>query len=85
MKLLTPYFTKLMPALLGSLLVTTSAQAWWNSEWTIRKKITVNTSSAGVAVTDPIGTTAVLIRLHDADLQFASAKDDGSDIRCRRP
>ncbi|MGB8353947.1 MAG: DUF2341 domain-containing protein [Chthoniobacteraceae bacterium] len=58
-----------------------TAQAWWNAEWTIRKKITVDTTATGGAITNPIGTATVLIRLHDGDFQFASAKDDGSDIR----
>ena len=56
-----------------------TAQAWWNNEWTIRKKITIDTSATGGAISDPIGTTPVLIRL--ADLDFGAAKDDGSDIR----
>src|ERR1700727_2286494 len=56
-----------------------TAQAWWNNEWTIRKKIIIDTSAAGGAISDPIGTTPVLIRL--ADLDFGAAKDDGSDIR----
>jgi biopolymer transport protein ExbB len=49
--------------------------------YTIRKKITLDTTSAGGAIGDSIGTVPVLIRLHDGDFQFASAKDDGSDIR----
>jgi biopolymer transport protein ExbB len=56
-----------------------TAQAWWNNDWTIRKKITIDTSATGGAITDPIGTTPVLIRL--ADFDFGAAKDDGSDIR----
>src|ERR1700678_2803147 len=55
------------------------AQAWWNPDWTVRKKITIDTSATGGAITDPIGTTPVLIRL--ADFDFGAAKDDGSDIR----
>lgn len=57
------------------------ASSWWNSEWTIRKKITIDTSDKGAAITDPVGTTVVLVRLHDDQLQFASAKDDLSDLR----
>jgi len=55
------------------------AQAWWNNDWTLRKKITIDTSATGGGITDPIGTTQVLIRL--ADFDFGAAKDDGSDIR----
>jgi biopolymer transport protein ExbB len=56
-----------------------SAQAWWNHDWTIRKKIIIDTGATGGAISDPIGTTQVLIRL--ADFDFGAAKDDGSDIR----
>jgi len=70
--------------LLGALSVLTlagTAQAWWNSDWSIRKKIVVDTSSQGVAIDGPIGSIAVLIRLHDGDFQFEAAREDGSDIR----
>jgi biopolymer transport protein ExbB len=60
-------------------LLSTSAQAWWKPEWTIRKKITVDTGAAGIK--DPVGTTAVLVRLHEGNFQFAGAREDGSDIR----
>jgi len=70
--------------LIGFLAVTAftgSARAWWDGEWTMRKKITIDATPAGGAIADPIGTTAVLIRLHDGNFQFSNAKDDGSDIR----
>ena len=51
------------------------------SEWTIRKKIDIDTSTAGAPIADPIGTTAILIRLHDGNFRFTEAKEDGSDIR----
>jgi biopolymer transport protein ExbB len=69
----------LLIGLLASLAWTSSAQAWWNHDWTIRKKITIDTGVTGGAIADPIGTTTVLIRL--ADFDFGAAKDDGSDIR----
>lgn len=50
---------------------------WWNKAWTLRKQITVDTAS----VTEPIGSAAVLLRLHDGTYQFLSGKDDGSDLR----
>jgi len=56
-----------------------TAQAWWNNDWTIRKKITIDTGATGGAISDAIGTTPVLIRL--ADFNFGAARDDGSDIR----
>jgi len=75
--------TSLLPCLLlaclGCLSFPVTAQAWWNNDWTLRKKITIDTSANGVPITDTIGTGLVLIRL--SDFQFGAAKDDGSDIR----
>ena len=58
-----------------------NARAWWNKDWTIRKKMDIDTSTAGAPIADPIGTTAILIRLHDGNFKFTEAKEDGSDIR----
>jgi biopolymer transport protein ExbB len=63
------------------LLCANNAGAWWNKEWTIRKRIDIDTTTAGVPISDPIGTTAILIRLHDGNFRFTEAKEDGSDIR----
>ncbi len=60
-------------------LLSSPARAWWNSDWTIRKKLTVDTSAEGGAINGPVGTGAVLVRLHDGNFQFASAKEDGAD------
>ena len=61
--------------------LTTGAQAWWNDEWPMRKQIGIDTSSTGANITDAIGTTPILVRLHIGNFRFASAKPDGSDIR----
>src|SRR5262252_1710319 len=58
-----------------------SQASWWNKEWTIRKKIDIDTTTAGAPIADGIGTTAILIRLHDGNFRFTDAKEDGSDIR----
>lgn len=58
-----------------------AAEKWWGPEWTIRKSITIDTTAEGGAITDPLGSAAVLVRLHEGNFQFLSAKDDGSDIR----
>jgi biopolymer transport protein ExbB len=68
-------------ACLIALTIPTAAHAWWNGEWSTRKKITVDTSTTGVAINQPIGPAVVLLRLHDGNFQFGAAKDDGSDIR----
>jgi biopolymer transport protein ExbB len=62
-------------------LLPSPAQAWWNDDWQLRKKITIDASASGANITDPIGATPVLIRLHVGNFRFGSAKDDGSDLR----
>lgn len=52
---------------------------WLDPGYTIRKKIDIDTKAT--AITDPIGTTAVLVRLHEGVMSFMSAKEDGSDLR----
>jgi biopolymer transport protein ExbB len=76
----------LLPALAAILSLAGVARAgdkstWWNDEWTIRKKITVDTTVSGANVADPIGSAAILLRLHDGNFQFGAAKDDGTDMR----
>jgi biopolymer transport protein ExbB len=58
-----------------------SASAWWNDEWSLRKEITIDTSSVGAGISDPIGSVAILIRLHAGNFRFGQAKEDGSDLR----
>ncbi len=57
------------------------AYAWWNSDWSARKAITIDTGSTGADLTDPVGTTPILIRLDVSDFTFDSANPDGSDLR----
>jgi biopolymer transport protein ExbB len=57
------------------------ANAWWNGDWSFRMKITADAGPKGANVTDPIGRTQVLIRLHSGNFNFASAKTDGADLR----
>ncbi len=72
---------RIFVAVLAFLSICGNAQAWWNPEWTIRKKVTADTTPAGGAITDPVGTSVVLVRLFDGNFQFGSAKEDGGDIR----
>jgi biopolymer transport protein ExbB len=57
------------------------AAAWWNDQWTLRKKITIDTGPSGASIVDPIGSSPVLVRLHIGNFRFGAAKDDGSDLR----
>jgi biopolymer transport protein ExbB len=70
--------------LLGALAILTlsgTANAWWDGDWTIRKKIVIDTTDKGIAIDGAIGTAPVLFRFSDGDFQFQAAKEDGSDIR----
>ena len=68
-------------AVSASLLLMSSAahaeDAWWNKEWTIRQKIHLDLSQSG----GPVKEATALLRLSDSNFQFASAREDGSDIR----
>jgi len=71
----------LLVGMLAMLLLSAEAGAWWSPEWTIRKKITVDTTAAGGAISEPIGSAVVLLRLYDGNFQFGAAREDGSDLR----
>lgn len=84
LRTILPFFLTLLAfgGLVSSALASSAPPAnWWNKSWAIRKPITIDTSVADAAVTEPIGTAVVLLRLHDGSFQFAAGKEDGSDIR----
>lgn len=58
-----------------------AAFAWWNADWTQRKKITLDTSASGADIREEVGALVVPIRLHTGNFAFADAKQDGSDLR----
>ena len=57
------------------------ARTWWNDAWGTRTKFTVDTTDNGVPLPDAAGTATLLVRLHDGNFDFTSAKEDGSDLR----
>jgi biopolymer transport protein ExbB len=67
----------------GAMLHPHPAYAWWNGDWTGRKAITIDTTTAtGGDISAPIGTTPVLIRLDtNSNFSFDGANPDGSDLR----
>ena len=82
MKRTNPIFLKsLISGLLALALFAGTANAWWNDEWSIRKKVTLDTTDKGVALPDATGAVPVLIRLHDGNFKFDNAKEDGTDLR----
>jgi biopolymer transport protein ExbB len=56
-------------------------ESWWNEDWQVRKKITFDTTESGADVKGNLGDVPVLLRLHSGNMNFAGAKDDGTDIR----
>lgn len=66
---------------LVALAFSSTAHAWWEGDWTMRKKITLDTTATGVAIPDATGALPVLVRLHEGNFQFSMAKEDGSDLR----
>ena len=70
MKRTNPIFLKsLISGLLALALFAGTANAWWNDEWSIRKKVTLDTTDKGVALPDATGAVPALIRLHDCGRQ----------------
>ncbi len=57
------------------------AHAWWDDKWQYRRKIVFDTTATGADIKENLNETAVLLRLHTGNFNFAGAKDDGSDIR----
>ncbi len=55
------------------------SHAWWNGDWSSRKKITLNMAQADTK--DTVMQAPVLVRLHTGNFDFVNAKDDGGDIR----
>ena len=80
-----PRFHLSAPLMLALLLLAalwpSSASAWWNEQWTLRKKITIDTGPSGAGITDAMGPAPVLVRLHVGNFRFGAAKEDGGDLR----
>jgi len=58
------------------------ASAYWDNEWSFRKKITLDTSATGVDIAASLTDLPVLVRLHTGNFSyFSDSKPDGSDLR----
>ena len=73
--------TWLWLAVLAMSLIPTAANAWWNTDWSYRKQITINTGPKGANIAQAAGRAALLIRLHSANFQFDDAQQAGNDLR----
>ncbi len=57
------------------------ARAWWNGDWSFRKEIDFDLTSAGADIPGTPTDVPILIRLSLANFQyFSDAKPDGSDL-----
>jgi len=72
---------KRLIALTLLLLLPISASAWWNNDWTGRKKVSLNTTESGAATKEALTQFALPVRLHTGNFLFSDAKPDGKDIR----
>jgi biopolymer transport protein ExbB len=57
------------------------AHAWWNDQWALRRKITLDASPAGAGIAESLSQVPVLVRLHTGNHQFPAGRDDGADLR----
>ncbi|MDR1281023.1 MAG: DUF2341 domain-containing protein [Opitutaceae bacterium] len=75
-----PYGFRPFPILaaLLALAFASSAHAWWDNNWTLRKQLTVETSAADA---QPVTDAPVLVRLHISNFNFGAAREDGADLR----
>jgi biopolymer transport protein ExbB len=62
-------------------LLPTQALAWWQTDWSYRKQLTIDTTPKGANIAEPAGRVPVLIRLHTGNFSFGDAEDNGNDIR----
>ena len=67
--------------LLLPMLAPTPAAAWWQTDWSFRKQITIDTTPKGANIAAPAGRVPVLIRLHTGNFSFSDAQDNGTDLR----
>jgi biopolymer transport protein ExbB len=76
--------TRLRTWVLAAMLATVAAapaRAWWDQSWPLRVKVTADAGPNGANITEPIGRTQILLRLHGGNFDFSQLKDDGGDLR----
>lgn len=67
--------------LLLALSVPLTASAWWNGDWTQRRKVMLDTTTEGAGVVEPLANMPLLVRLHTGNFLFADADPEGKDLR----
>ncbi len=76
-------FPRLRHTLLVSLALTSplAAADWWNPAWSQRQPVTLDAGPDAAALTGPVESIPVLVRLHDGNFRFDLANGDGADLR----
>ena len=59
----------------------TTAHAWWDNKWKMRRSLDLNTTAQGANIQEAVANIPVLLRLHAGNFDFKKAKPDGGDIR----
>ncbi|MEJ2686356.1 MAG: DUF2341 domain-containing protein [Gammaproteobacteria bacterium] len=73
---------RLLIALSVLLMLPGISHAWWNKDWSFRKKITLDTTAKAANIDKTLSDVPVLVRLHTGNFQyFLDLKQDGSDLR----
>lgn len=69
-------------SLAAALLAPAAANAtWWQTDWSYRKQVTIDTTPKGANISQSVGRIPVLVRLHSGNFSFSDAANDGTDIR----
>jgi biopolymer transport protein ExbB len=71
----------LLALLLPMLAPAPASAAWWQTDWSYRRQITIDTTPKGANISDPAGRVPVLIRLHSGNFSFGDAQETGADLR----
>lgn len=57
------------------------AAEWWQEDWKFRKAISIDTTPSNGNISDAVGRTPMLVRLHTGNFSFEGVAENGSDIR----
>ncbi len=76
-----PLLAGLTTALAGPLHAEKPEAAWWNTEWTQRQPVTLDTGADAAGLSESISGQTLLVRLPYGSFRFDAARDNGADIR----
>jgi len=78
-------FSRKSLLLISILLCPITASAWWNGDWSSRKKVTIDASVTGSDLKEALTDVPVLVRLHNGNFgYFSEMAEDGKDVRAMK-